>query len=308
MSVKNRGLGRGLSSLLGEMDVASVAVNEDKNLTGEFNAAMFDVPAEDNLAKLRYLALEKIVRSPYQPRQEFEPAALEELANSIRMQGVIQPILVRPLGFEQYELIAGERRWRAAQLAQLATIPAIVRDINDSEAAVLALIENLQRENLNPIEEAMALHRLIDEFNMTHEQVAETVGRSRSSVSNLLRLLNLKDSVKRALERKELEMGHARALLALSSEQQALISSQIIAHQLSVRETEKLVRETLQPAVKAKTIFAKSIDPNIKNLQEELSVRLKTKVKIEHKLDGSGQLIIHYHSVDELQGVLDSLA
>lgn len=307
MSVKNRGLGRGLSSLLGDLEIGSVAVNEDKTITGEFNPALFDVPSQENLAKLRYLPLEKITRSPYQPRQEFEPGALEELANSIRMQGVIQPILVRPLGFEQYELIAGERRWRAAQLAQLETIPAIVRDINDSEAAVLALIENLQRENLNPIEEAMALNRLIDEFNMTHEQVAETVGRSRSSVSNLLRLLNLKEDVKRALQEGKLEMGHARAILSLPSEQQTLISSQIIAKQLSVRETEKIVRDMQQPQIKAKPIFTKSIDPNIKHLQEELSIRLKTKVKIEHKSDGSGQLIIHYHSVDELQGVLDSL-
>jgi ParB family chromosome partitioning protein len=286
MAVKRRGLGRGLEALIGAPE--GVLQNLER-ASGE---------------SLRRLPIESIHRGSFQPRVHFEPASLEELAASIRAQGVLQPIVVRTHG-DEYELIAGERRWRAAQLAGLQEIPAVIRDLDDSAAAAIALIENIQRENLNALELANGLQRLIKEFGLTHQQVADTVGRSRASVSNLLRLLELADEVKSLLDHNELEMGHARALLALSPAQQIQLGRRIAKQGLSVRETEDLVRKMQLPVVdKSKGAAAQSTDPNIKRLERELADQLGARVQIQHNRKGDGKLVIHYKSSDELDGVL----
>lgn len=286
MAVKRRGLGRGLEALIGAPE--GVLQNLER-ASGE---------------SLRRLPIESIHRGSFQPRVHFEPESLEELAASIRAQGVLQPIVVRTHG-DEYELIAGERRWRAAQLAGLQEIPAVIRDLDDSAAAAIALIENIQRENLNALELANGLQRLIKEFGLTHQQVADTVGRSRASVSNLLRLLELADEVKNLLDHNELEMGHARALLALSPAQQIQLGRRIAKQGLSVRETEDLVRKMQLPAVdKGKAAAAQSNDPNIKRLERELTDQLGARVQIQHNRKGDGKLVIHYKSSDELDGVL----
>jgi len=285
MSNRRRGLGRGLDALLGEA-------------TGE-------TPAGPD-ADLRDLPLDQLESGRYQPRREFDPAALQELAHSIRAQGVVQPIVVRPLpGAERYEIIAGERRWRAAQLAELEAIPAIIRDIPDEMAVAVALIENIQREDLNPLEEATALKRLSEEFEMTHQAIAEAVGRSRVSVSNLLRLLDLGAAVKRHIAAGELEMGHARALLSLDESQQADAAARVVSRGLTVRQTEALVRQ-LQ-AGPAETPGSDSTDPNIRSLQQDLADRLGASVRIEHGQRGKGRLVIRYNSLDELDGILEHI-
>jgi len=283
MTNRRKGLGRGLDALLGES-----AEGAD---------------ADD----LRDLPLDQLEGGRYQPRREFDPAALQTLAQSIRTQGVVQPIVVRTLpDGERYEIVAGERRWRAAQLAELETIPAIIREISDDRAVAVALIENIQREDLNPLEEANALQRLTEEFGMTHQTIAEAVGRSRVGVSNLLRLLELAPEVKGYIGEGALEMGHGRALLALDAGRQAEAAARVVKRGLTVRQTEALVRQWLagdgtEAAEPEKT------DPNIRRLQDDLADRLGASVRIEPGQRGKGRLVIRYNSLDELDGILEHI-
>ncbi len=283
MAVKKRGLGRGLDALLG--------------------GSMAKVVEEPQGADLREVPVDLLQPGKYQPRTDMHAESLEELASSIRAQGVVQPIVIRPINDGRYEIIAGERRWRAAQIAGLHEIPAVVRDVPDEAAIAMALIENIQREDLNPIEEAVALQRLIDEFDMTHQQAAGAVGRSRAAVSNLLRLLSLNDDVRKMLEHGDLEMGHARALLALEGQAQSEAARDVAAKGYSVRETEQLVRRLGNAPVKTKK-ESKSTDPDIKRLQDELAQKLAAKVLFQHAAKGNGKLVIHYNSLDELDGIL----
>jgi ParB family chromosome partitioning protein len=285
MTVKKRGLGRGLDALLSGIEPLGAAPR-----------------ASSNEGELRHLPVDLIRRGKFQPRVDMHPESLEDLANSIRAQGVVQPIVVKPSGVGQYEIIAGERRWRAAQLAGLQEIPAVVRDVPDKAAMAMALIENIQRENLNPMEEANALQRLIDEFQLTHQEVADAVGRSRAAVSNLLRLLELNEDIKRLVEQKQLEMGHARALLALKGAAQSAAAHTVVDKGLSVRETERLVRRLLENAPTEKPSTA--VDPDIRRLQDELSEKLGASVQVQHGAKGKGKLIIQYNSLDELDGIL----
>lgn len=254
--------------------------------------------------ELRHLAIDLLQRGKYQPRKTIKQEAVQELADSIRAQGVIQPIVVRSIGQGRYEIIAGERRWRAAQLAGLTEIPALIKDIPDETALAIALIENIQRENLNPLEEAMALQRLLDEFDMTHQQVAEAVGKSRTTVSNLLRLLSLHPEVKIFLEDGQLEMGHARALLALSGNTQLQAAREVATRGLSVRETEQLVNKWQNTSTKPSPQSSKKPDPDIAHLQQKLAEKLGTAVNLQQRTNGKGKLIIHYNSHDELEGIL----
>ncbi len=293
MAAKKRGLGRGLDALLG----GSVPTRSGKPEA---------TSREEADGELRPLPVDLLQRGRYQPRTGMNGEALEELANSIRAQGVVQPIVVRELETSgRYEIIAGERRWRAAQLAGLHEIPAIIRKVPDQAAIAMALIENIQREELNPMEEAQALQRLIEEFSLTHQEAAEAVGRSRAAVSNLLRLLSLNEDVKRLLENGDIEMGHARALLGLSGEQQSEAARLVENRGLSVRETEQLVRRMANAATKGnRQASSSSIDPNIRSLQEELAEKLGAQVKLQHTIKGKGKLTIHYNSLEELEGIL----
>ncbi len=294
MSVKKRGLGRGLDALLG--------------LAGD---AVLAEPAEQ--ATVEELAIDRIRKGRYQPRLDLRAEGLQELADSIRAQGVVQPVVVRPLrddrrgeeGREDYELIAGERRWRAARLAGLETIPALIRHVPDAAALSIALIENIQREDLSPLEEATAFSRLVQEFGMTHQEVAQAVGRSRAAVSNLIRLLDLDGEVKGFLERREIEMGHARALLALSGKAQVETARHIVAKGLSVREAEKLTRRVLEEAADTEAPAPeRPADPDVTRLEGDLSERLGARVRLRHDGKGRGSLVIHYGSLDELDGIL----
>lgn len=287
MAAKKRGLGeRGLGALL-----QGSKVNLDQ-----------EVPDHDG--ELREIPIDLIQRGRYQPRRDMDPAALQELADSIRQQGVMQPVVVRPVAEGRYELIAGERRWRATQLAELDSIPAIVRDVPDDAAIAMALIENIQRENLNPIEEAFALQRLQEEFGLTQAQVAEAVGKSRTTITNLLRLIGLAEDVRVMLEHGDLEMGHGRAMLTLPPEQQAQVARQVVAKSLSVRQTEALVRRVQSEQPDKKSQEDKAVDPNIRALQDDLSDRLGARVSIAHGKRGKGKLVIEYSSLDELDGIL----
>ena len=288
--MKKRGLGRGLDALLG-----NAAVPEQS-------------PQSKDVPGLRELPVDLIERSRYQPRADFNEEALQELADSIRAQGVIQPVVVRPLAGQanRYELIAGERRWRAAQLAGLHEVPAVIREVDDQAAMAMALIENIQRQALNPIEEAVALNRLIDEFGLTHEQTADAVGRSRAAVSNMLRLLNLEAEVKAMVEQRELEMGHARALLGLRNGQQIKAAQQVVARGLSVRETERLVKKLGSPA-SSPAQRSSGLDPDTRRLQEELSEKLGAKVLFQAGKGGKGKLVICYNTLDELDGILEHI-
>jgi len=295
MAAKKRGLGKGLEALLGSS-------------AGTFDAATpatVDEAAADGL--LRNLPVDILQRGVYQPRVDMHPDTLDELANSIRAQGVVQPIVVRPVAGDRYEIIAGERRWRAAQLAGLHEIPAVVRDVPDQAAMAMALIENIQREGLNPVEEATALHRLIEEFGLTHQQTADAVGRSRAAVTNLLRLLTLAEQVKRMLENGDLEMGHARALLALEGDVQLRTAQAVVAKGLSVRETERLVKQTLEHPQGKAAKAEKKEDPDIRRLELDLGDRLGAKVAIQHGNQGKGKLVIQYNSLDELDGILEHI-
>jgi ParB family chromosome partitioning protein len=252
---------------------------------------------------LKTLPLDLISPGPYQPRSIFDAQRLEELAESIRHQGVIQPVVVRVKGEDEYELIAGERRWRAAQIAGIEDIPAIIRKVPDEIAIAMALVENIQREDLNPIEEARALKRLVDEFQMTHQEAGESVGRSRSAVSNLLRLLELSEDVRELVDTKHLEMGHARALLTLDSALQAKAAREVISKGLSVRQTEQLVKRMKNPPA----IRPQALDPDVQRLQDRLSEKLCARVKLSTDPKGKGKMVIAYNSVDELEGILEHM-
>ena len=302
MSQKKRGLGRGLDALLGGMN--------DEFTTPVSPEQVKSVEAATPTGKdgeLRNLPVDVLQRGRYQPRIDMDPAALEELAESIRAQGVIQPIIVRELDGQtgRYEIVAGERRWRATQIAGLHEIPAVIRLIPDNVALAIALIENIQREQLNPMEEAHALQRLIDEFELTHQEAAEAVGRSRVSVSNLLRLLALNEDVKRLLENGDIEMGHARALLGLMGTRQSEAAHIVVNKSLNVRETEHLVRQMSEPSGKpGDKEPAKATDPNIRSLQDDLAERLGAKVALQHTAKGKGKLVISYNDLDKLDGIL----
>ncbi len=294
MSVKKRGLGRGLDALLG-------AAASRPASPGVADA----IPAgEDRI--LRQLPVDLIQRGKYQPRKDIDPESLQELADSIKAQGVMQPIVVRPISDHRYEIIAGERRWRAAQLAGLDEIPALVRDVADKAAIAMSLIENIQREDLNPIEEAAALLRLQQEFELTQQEVADAVGKSRSTVANLLRLMSLQADVRRLVEHGDLEMGHARALLGLDATRQSQAARSVVARGLSVRQTEALVRHLLERK-DAAPATPRSIDPNIRHLQDDLSRRLGARVEIRHGAGGKGKLVLAYNSLDELDGILSHI-
>jgi ParB family chromosome partitioning protein len=251
---------------------------------------------------LKQLPVERIRPGQYQPRTRMDPDALQELADSIKAQGLVQPIVVRKLGGGEYELIAGERRWRASQLAGLHTIPAVVREVPDQSVAAMSLIENIQREDLNALEEASGLRRLIDEFGLTHQQTAEAVGRSRAAVTNLLRLLDLHADTKALVDAGQLEMGHARALLALQGQQQVDTAHKVAQQQLSVRETERLVKNLLDAGQKPVTLFKPS--PDVAKLEQTLTDTLGAKVAIRYNRTGKGKLVIEYNSLDELDGIL----
>ncbi|WP_415845957.1 ParB/RepB/Spo0J family partition protein [Stutzerimonas zhaodongensis] len=286
MATKKRGLGRGLDALLGGANVA----------TTQESTAQLDE------RDLQQLPLDVIQRGKYQPRRDIDPVTLEELAHSIRSQGVMQPIVVRSIGSGRYEIIAGERRWRASQQAGLDKIPALVRDVSDEAAIAMALIENIQREDLNPIEEAVALQRLQQEFQLTQQQVADAVGKSRVTISNLLRLIALPEEIKTLLSHGDLEMGHARALLGLPADQQVEGARHVVARGLTVRQTEALVRQWLNSSERTKE--QPKSDPDIVRLEQRLAERLGSPVQIKHGEKGKGQLVIRYNSLDELQGVL----
>lgn len=288
MSLKKRGLGRGLDALL---------------TTGK-PAAPAESQSENRQTELQKLPVEWLQPGKYQPRKDMSQDALEELASSIRAQGVIQPIVVRPVGTDRFEIIAGERRWRASQLAGLAEVPCILKDVPDEAAVAIALIENIQREDLNAMEEAVALQRLLSEFELTHQQVADAVGKSRATVTNLLRLNQLADEVKTLLEHGDIEMGHARAILALPAEQQPDTGRIIAAKQLTVREAESLIRRLLEPAP-VKEVRVK--DPDVTALETKLSERFGAPVSISYNRKGKGELVINYSSLPELDGILHKL-
>jgi ParB family chromosome partitioning protein len=280
MIQKKRGLGRGLSELLG--DVVSA-------------------PAQGRPQDVQTLPIEFMQRGKYQPRKDMDPEKLKELSDSIAAQGIIQPIIVRRIAPEKYEIIAGERRWRAAQLADLQEVPVLIKDIDDRAVMAIALIENIQREDLNALEEAEALHRLLDEFELTHQQIAESIGKSRATVTNLLRLLDLANEVKSMLSRGQLEMGHARALLGLDESKQVEIANKAVKQNLSVRAVEKLVRELHDEKPVAS---AKKMDPDTLRLQRELSEKTGAKVEINHQENGKGRLVFTYTSLEELEGII----
>ncbi|GGX71019.1 ParB/RepB/Spo0J family partition protein [Saccharospirillum salsuginis] len=291
MAAKKRGLGRGLDALI---------------TTRKEVEAISEQPVQEvRDGTLRELPIEWVQRGTYQPRRDMSAEALEELAASIRAQGVMQPVVVRPLGAQSFELIAGERRWRAAQMAGLDTIPAVIRDVADEDAIAMALIENIQRENLNPMEEAFALQRLQKEFELTQAGVADAVGKSRVTVTNLLRLISLEAEVRRMLEHGDLEMGHARALLGLQGEAQVDAARQVVAKGMTVRQTEQLVRNLAEGRKPGKTPRDPKQDANIQNLETMLSQRLGASVAIKHGAKGKGSLVIKYNSLDELDGILN---
>jgi len=293
MATKRQSLGKGLDALLGfaeDVDASQGMGNEGTQL-GD--------------GKLQQIPVEFLQRGQYQPRRDFNADSLQELADSISSQGLIQPIVVRALDQGNYEIIAGERRWRAAQLAGVDQIPAIVREISDQATIAMALIENIQREDLNPVEESQALIRLQNEFNLTQQQVAEAVGKSRSSVTNLMRLAALQPLVQQQLERGDIELGHAKCLLALEGDLQIQAARTVASEGLTVRQTEVLIKKLQSPDVQKKSTTTASQD--ILNLQQQLSEKLGAAVKIQHSVKGSGKLTIGYNSVDELDGILNHI-
>ena len=278
--MKNRGLGRGLDALLS---------NDGDNQSSEETSNL--------------IALDKLISGKFQPRKNFNQDTLKELADSIKAQGIIQPILVRMISNNQYEIIAGERRWQAAKIANLKEVPVIIKDISDSTALAMALIENIQREDLNVIEEARGIKRLIDEFNITHEEAAEALGKSRTTVSNILRLLNLCEHAQKALETKKIEMGHARAILSLSLIDQTMMCQKIINQQLTVREVEKAVSKGETKKIPSK----QSKDNDIKRMENELSDRFGTNISISHKQSGKGSINFKYTNLDDLERIIKKL-
>lgn len=299
MAAKKRGLGRGLESLLSNRQNS-----QGENANAPVGAAGKAEVGHAEDGELAHVPVEFITRGPYQPRKDMDPEALEELSSSIKSQGVMQPIVVRQVSEQQYEIIAGERRWRATQLAGLHTIPVIIRHVPDEAAMAMSLIENVQRENLNPIEEAAALHRLQEEFNLTHQQIADAVGKSRVAVTNMLRLMNLTTEVRQMLENGDVEMGHARALLSLKPKKQTDAAHTVAAKGLSVRQTENLVRR-LQS--QTKTDEKQRADPDVKRLEEDLSERVGVPVLIQHTAKGKGKIVFKYNSLDELDGIIEHI-
>jgi ParB family transcriptional regulator, chromosome partitioning protein len=298
MSGKKPSLGRGLAELspLLARRAGLPEVEKPQILVGD---------------RLASLPVDLLQRGKYQPRADMRPESLGELADSIKSRGLVQPILVRPLPrpnpteSQRYEIIAGERRWRAAQMAGLTEIPSVIRDVPDEDAVAMALIENIQRENLNPLEEARALLRLIEEFGLTHQAAAEAVGRSRAAVSNLVRLMELTDEVKEMLERRQIEMGHARALLGLAARRQQIEVATLVAKKsLSVRDTEALVRRIMNPKTADAASLSAAPDPDIHRLETEIAEKLGAKVAFQHAASGKGKLIVSYNSLDELEGIL----
>lgn len=328
---RRKGLGKGLDALLGgsrptAAEAVPVAVqpatDSDASAAGAVSPIVAEScpspVAENDTSQsssvdgiLKHIPIAQCQRGRYQPRGEIDPASLEELAASIRSQGVMQPIVVRPMADPQngveYEIIAGERRWRASQLAGLERVPAVIRIVSDEATVAMALIENLQREDLNPMEEALALHRLQQEFELTHQQVGDAVGRSRTAVSNALRLLNLQQAVKTMLEHGDLEMGHARALLSLSGNIQTELAREVVDQGLSVRQTEVLVRKKLEPPESAPVEPDRVPDANVQRLQSDLADKLGVPVTISHRAGGAGKLVLRYNSLDELDGILEHI-
>ncbi len=296
MAKKKRGLGRGLEALIGEANTRTA--NQDQgaaDLGSGSSEALKDIP------------IEFLQPGKYQPRKDMHPDSLEELANSIKAQGLMQPVVVRPIGHEKYEIIAGERRWRASQIAQLDKIPALVKDVPDNAAIAMALIENIQREDLNPMEEAEALHRLSIEFDLSHQEVADAVGKSRATVSNLLRLMNLGRTARTMLERGEIEMGHARAILSLPEDQQAHLAKLVVNKGLSVRQVEREVQNLNKKESLGSPRQQEKQNPDVRRLQSDLSEKLGAPVSIQHSAKGKGKLVISYHSLDELEGILEHI-
>jgi ParB family transcriptional regulator, chromosome partitioning protein len=293
MNAKRQSLGKGLDALLGmesDSDLDALGSSEVQAAEGQ----------------LRELAVEFLQRGKYQPRRDINAEALEELANSIRTQGVMQPLVVRQVDDEKYEIIAGERRWRAAQQAGLDVVPVIVREVSDEAAIAMALIENIQREDLNAMEESLALLRLQEEFQLTQQQVADAVGKSRSAVTNLMRLASLEPEVQQLLERGDLELGHAKCLLALEGAQQVNAARTVAGVNMTVRQTEALVKK-IQAGDKAKPGSDVSNSPDIKHLEDQISEKIGAPVQIQHSAKGKGKLIFKYNSVDELDGILAHL-
>lgn len=287
---KRRGLGRGLDALL--TNPASNDKPENNN----------DVSAVQNKeTELQNLPIEQLHPGKYQPRKDMSAEALDDLANSIKSQGIIQPIVVRPVSEHSYEIIAGERRWRAAQLAEMDMVPCLIKHVPDESAVAIALIENIQREDLNAMEEAIALERLLIEFELTHQEVADAVGKSRTTVTNLLRLNNLNSEVKTLLEHGDIEMGHARALLALDNDLQTNTARTVVSKELTVRETEALIKKVQEPP---KEVKEKTLDPNTKALEQTLSEKLGSQVAISHNKKGKGKLVISYSDLAELDGIV----
>lgn len=295
MAVKRRGLGRGLDALLGSGSPEPDSASPEASENGAAAAAA-----------VQQLGVDRIQRGRYQPRRSFDPDKLQELADSIATQGVVQPIVVRPVGGGRYEIIAGERRWRAAQQAGLQDIPVVVREVDDKTAMAVGLIENIQRDDLNPLEEATALHRLLGEFGLTHQEVAQAVGKSRTTVTNLLRLLDLNEDVKALVEKGALEMGHARALLGLRDAAQSEAARKVVQQGLSVRETERLVRRVVGQD-HAPAASKPPPDPDVVRLEQDLTEKLGARVHIKQAGRGRGQLVIAYNSLDELEGILAHL-
>ena len=296
MASKRKGLGRGLDALLGSSSLQdAVSAVENGTVSGKKSSA-----AEGGQ---NHLPIEFLSRGQYQPRREFDPETLEELSESIKNQGLMQPVVVRKLGPEHYEIIAGERRWRACQLAGFSEIPVIIKQVDDETALALALIENIQREDLNAMEEGHALQRLQTEFQLSQQQVADAVGKSRAAVANLMRLTKLVPEVQTMLSRGDIDMGHARALLSLESSVQGSAARRVVDAGMNVRQAERLVRSLLEPAKEKQVTPA---DPNIRSLEEELSSALAASVKIHHGSKG-GKLVVRYSSVDELEGIIEKL-
>jgi ParB family chromosome partitioning protein len=289
MAARKTGLGRGLDALLGESMKAASA------------------PADLSKEGLTQLAITQLQPGKYQPRRDMKVEKLSELADSIRAQGVIQPIVVRSLSSGQFEIIAGERRWRAAQIAELRNVPVVIREVDDRAVIAMALIENIQREDLNPLEEASSLHRLIDEFDLTHQEAAEAVGRSRAAVSNLLRLLELPEAIRKLLENGQLEMGHARALLTLPANLSIALAQTAAAEQLSVREVERRAQQAGKNNTVPKQATPLRSNADIDTLEREIGEHLGAKVQVNHGKKGSGKLVIHYHGLDTLDGILEKL-
>jgi ParB family chromosome partitioning protein len=317
MATKRPSLGRGLEALLGSVTpahaptpAAAVGAPGTSSAQAAVAAKVTSAPRDEELTRV---PVDLLQRGRYQPRLDMRPESLEELANSIRSQGVVQPIVVRPLAAQKagepirYEIIAGERRWRAAQMAGLHDIPAVVRIVPDEAAVAMSLIENIQRENLNPLEEARALDRLIREFDVTHQQAADAVGRSRAAVSNLLRLLELPEAIRKLLEAGQLEMGHARALLTLPANLAIALAQLAASEQLSVREVERRAQQAGKNKPAPKPASPAPSNADIETLEREIGEHLGAKVQVSHSKKGSGRLVIHYHGLDTLDGILEKL-